>query len=1005
MKNHIQKSLLKILIYCCFLSFFEAKGAKKSFDELRNIRDDLVKLTSDLKDEKKYNYVSRGMIVLLDDTERIIDAISGALLAAIFKKSCPIITSASLLKNIFAEYNNISLAGISATSLKTKARNAANKHHEATPDEVKYHKYALIKACGFQDSDWVIKKISSELYLLLPGSYLDTVGVNIGDVKDDSLMSDASPIELRLGLKVNHMKTVDIDYVRKDTSNEMGNFLKFLGNIFCMRSDYKDKKDVLPIWSFYMGGHGEMERTISGLPLDDFRKVLEFLEYKINTRLLFYSTCYAGGATAEKLYKDAKSNVYQIYSFAVITQVMTDSPAETLIPTLVFKENGDELTLECEEDFVGFFKEVGLEIIDYAKAVEFIVPLSPTPGSLAWANVPQIKLPGIEWFSSLESPKEIVSIGSILAKTQAEKGALNISKRFGTKPRAILLYAQDIPFELIIDKPDKMEAIISMVLGNATHTIEKISTFAKKISTSADSKTVDSKTVNSKTVLDWFMKIDRLATEKTFFIKQINYDVDEAIIIYRKTPGNKFRGDTYITKAFYRSGGIFYAYNKDEAAKKATKSERLEYESLIKTIKGEVQKIDTLELKEIDYEVRGLTIQFDGLYEIDTIEFKKGTNPSGHLGILFDGIKDKMGEGSILLVKEVRGGYASGDMAIAGLQPGDAITITNVIFDKQAGVFFTYNGKFYRRNQELAQDYLPEYRKKMSSGNVELASSGITAEEIGNIRKLFPEIPVGATKKKRQEVLAQFREQIAEMRKKREATPEATTTSPLQEKLQKTKSKLEVLKTTLTKLTNVFNNLKTKLGDAASPITLPPKIITTTPLPPRPASLVKQELPKELVTALKDIGGTKRLYLDVGNLEELPEEIFQLINLEALYINGASHGVTKSKVSKLPSDIANLKNLKELDILYCSLEYLPNEIGDLSNLERLNLNYNKLQELPEKIIQLKKLKELKLMFNDLIGLPKDIETMTQLTELVLVANKDIPQKERLRIKAKWPKAF
>ncbi len=87
-------------------------------------------------------------------------------------------------------------------------------------------------------------------------------------------------------------------------------------------------------------------------------------------------------------------------------------------------------------------------------------------------TTPQIKLPGLDWFSVINADKNIVQIGSILASKRGNR-PLDIVKFFRNEPRILLLYAPNIPFELIINSKN-LQSIVSMLPGNALHMIEKV---------------------------------------------------------------------------------------------------------------------------------------------------------------------------------------------------------------------------------------------------------------------------------------------------------------------------------------------------------------------------------------------------------------------------------------------------------------------------------------------------------------------------------------------------
>jgi len=143
-----------------------------------------------------------------------------------------------------------------------------------------------------------------------------------------------------------------------------------------------------------------------------------------------------------------------------------------------------------------------------------------------------------------------------------------------------------------------------------------------------------------------------------------------------------------------------------------------------------------------------------------------------------------------------------------------------------------------------------------------------------------------------------------------------------------------------------------------------------------------------------------RLYLK--NVDNIPEEISNLTNLEELHINNSSltslpNSIENlkslrviyaeyTKLNSLPETIGNLTNLRLLHLNNSKLISLPESIGNLSNLAVLSLSVNRLTELPDSIGNLINLLYLYLDNNSLIKLPKTIKNLTNLSELAINHN-------------------
>ncbi|KAG4097599.1 L domain-like protein [Neocallimastix lanati (nom. inval.)] len=154
-------------------------------------------------------------------------------------------------------------------------------------------------------------------------------------------------------------------------------------------------------------------------------------------------------------------------------------------------------------------------------------------------------------------------------------------------------------------------------------------------------------------------------------------------------------------------------------------------------------------------------------------------------------------------------------------------------------------------------------------------------------------------------------------------------------------------------------------------------------------ALVEEKPKSKYYTLMKmlNINSTEEEFLALSSLEVyyknidvLPNEIGDLINLRILYLND-------NKIRVIPPDIGKLTNLYHLDLSFNILSNLPKEIGNLKNLRKLILNGNKLIEIPEEIGTMTELKILQLQNNLLTDIPTSIIKLEFLVELNISKNK------------------
>lgn len=123
-------------------------------------------------------------------------------------------------------------------------------------------------------------------------------------------------------------------------------------------------------------------------------------------------------------------------------------------------------------------------------------------------------------------------------------------------------------------------------------------------------------------------------------------------------------------------------------------------------------------------------------------------------------------------------------------------------------------------------------------------------------------------------------------------------------------------------------------------------------------------------------------HLDIcnNNLMSFPEEITKCSLLETLYCDG-------NEFEMLPDSIGNLQSLQRLNLNYVRLKYLTNAIGSCQSLQELNIHENLLEYLPSSIGFLRNLQILVAYDNRLIQLPNELASCIQLTLLNVANNK------------------
>jgi Leucine-rich repeat (LRR) protein len=130
---------------------------------------------------------------------------------------------------------------------------------------------------------------------------------------------------------------------------------------------------------------------------------------------------------------------------------------------------------------------------------------------------------------------------------------------------------------------------------------------------------------------------------------------------------------------------------------------------------------------------------------------------------------------------------------------------------------------------------------------------------------------------------------------------------------------------------------------------------------------------------ITSLTGLKVLYLTNNQISDI-SLLAKMPSLELIYMN-------RNKVSELPEDIGNLKQLRRLYLGHNQLEYLPDSFYELTELRMLILKANKLTSLDDKIRQLQRLVNLDISKNQLSELPAGIGQCRELKQLQLNSNK------------------
>ncbi|MEG4904742.1 hypothetical protein [Microcoleus sp. F10-A1] len=133
-------------------------------------------------------------------------------------------------------------------------------------------------------------------------------------------------------------------------------------------------------------------------------------------------------------------------------------------------------------------------------------------------------------------------------------------------------------------------------------------------------------------------------------------------------------------------------------------------------------------------------------------------------------------------------------------------------------------------------------------------------------------------------------------------------------------------------------------------------------------------------------------YLDLSNhnLSAIPDSVFSLTQLESLELGNSvvfrpplsglaydiSSGDSLNKITQIPKDIQNLKQLRTFGICFNALQSLPKELINLKKLDTLDLSFNEQLNIATAFDILQKMSWLKSL--NIIGTHVDSTTVDRL---------------------------
>jgi len=159
-------------------------------------------------------------------------------------------------------------------------------------------------------------------------------------------------------------------------------------------------------------------------------------------------------------------------------------------------------------------------------------------------------------------------------------------------------------------------------------------------------------------------------------------------------------------------------------------------------------------------------------------------------------------------------------------------------------------------------------------------------------------------------------------------------------------------------------------------------------------ALKKQPVFTSLDEALQNPEQVYRLKIKFKG-DSLPEEVFQLTNLQELT-------AARCRMNVLNQNIGQLTHLEYLNVMGNNLVRLPETLGHLTNLKTLVICRNLIEALPESIGNLKKLTYIDAWENPLYDFPESITELQNTLKTIDLRQIDLHNDELDKMEAQLP---
>ncbi len=283
-----------------------------------------------------------------------------------------------------------------------------------------------------------IREASQALLLIIPQSYLTKAKTNMSSYLEKHQVSPTNEDEIALGLRYKTLPKFKNAFNSNSYLNQTlsawgyefwvkNSLILDLSKIFFIEKlNIKTKQTLLAktfqktyekyLWNIYMSGHGSesihVNSTIAGMPQPTFLELLKFLNFQLNTNILFVVSCFGAG---ERLRAFSAHNLNFVLAIASITKSIT--ARFHLYSFTLNSDKGFELVYKTNVSnfFEGLRKASGQSYFNIFNSIQLFWKRNKKDNPKFYKkNIPQIKLPNTEWFQIIDLQKNEFNLNKLL---------------------------------------------------------------------------------------------------------------------------------------------------------------------------------------------------------------------------------------------------------------------------------------------------------------------------------------------------------------------------------------------------------------------------------------------------------------------------------------------------------------------------------------------------------------------------------------------------------------